>query len=76
VAMDFFARHDGGTLAVTIQKTGANMQSPKRRGTRAVRGQNKGSYAIDRGVGGGQMEYMIYEKGRKRRETELHSYYT
>ena len=36
-----------GILAVTIQKTGANMQSPKRRGKRAVRGQNEGSYAID-----------------------------
>jgi len=40
-------------LAVTIQKRRANMQSPKRRGKRAVRGQNEGSYAIDRGVGVG-----------------------
>ena len=46
------ASQNRGILAVTIQKTGANMQSPKRRGKRAVRGQNEGSYAIDQGVGG------------------------
>ena len=41
------ASQNRGTLAVTIQKRRANMQSPKRRGKRAVRGQNEGSYAID-----------------------------
>ena len=41
------ASQNRGILAVTIQKTGANMQSPKRRGKRAIRGQNEGSYAID-----------------------------
>ena len=41
------ASQNRGILAVTIQKTGANMQSPKRRGKRAVRGQNEGSYVID-----------------------------
>ena len=41
------ASHNKDILAVTIQKTGANMQSPKRKGTHAVRGQNEGSYAID-----------------------------
>ena len=42
-----YASQNRGILAVTIQKTGANMQSPKRKGTHAVRGQNEGSYAID-----------------------------
>jgi len=41
------ASQNMGILAVTIQKTGTNMQSPKRKGTCAVRGQNEGSYAID-----------------------------
>jgi len=41
------ASQNRGTLAVTIQKRRANMQSPKRRGKRAVRGQNESSYAID-----------------------------
>jgi hypothetical protein len=41
-----WASQNRGIPDARIQKTGANVQSQKKRGNRAVRLENKGSYAI------------------------------
>jgi hypothetical protein len=41
-----WASQNRGIPDARIQKTGANVQSRKKRGNRAVRLENKGSYAI------------------------------